>query len=308
MRGLVDEQQPRPRRRLRGKQPPRESGADGRAESEDAQTSCRERRWTASRTPSALRALAGAKRGADSSPAGKRGLKVATVNGTAWPSIRAFAESSAATVICGQETRLLGHKLRRAKVTVQKMGWKAVWAEAAQTEKGGISAGAVVLAKPGVELARLPDGIDLSIGSRAVSCLVAGSKSGWIHMAAAYFKDGEGLGVTNRALMKQLFMRKQVVPAPMIIGMDANMSPQVIAESGWPARMHMVVVHGGLDSPTFTRGPQNSVIDFYLVDERLVLSTIRCTRRVGSDQAAQAGPVRHRVWGQKFSQNSLDQK
>ena len=71
-------------------------------------------------------------------------------------------------------------------MAVQKVGWKAVWAEAASTEKGGISAGVVVLAKPGTDLARLPNGIGPACaGARAVSCLVAGARSGRIHFAAA---------------------------------------------------------------------------------------------------------------------------
>ena len=49
---------------------------------------------------------------------GREGLKIATVNGTAWPSLRAFAECSEATVICGQETKLRGHKMRRANIAV----------------------------------------------------------------------------------------------------------------------------------------------------------------------------------------------
>ena len=105
----------------------------------------------------------------------------------------------------------------------------------------------------GLELAEDPHRAKFAASSVADGCL----------LISLYLKDGEGMSPYNRALLEGLAAELARTDKQWIIGADANMSPQALAESGWVDMVggHIIAP----DLPTCT----SDTFDFFIVSSEL---------------------------------------
>ena len=201
-------------------------------------------------------------------------------NGTAWNSARCRLETSQATAVCLQETRLKAKEaIGAAKRWSKKSGWQLVLEEAAQGQAGKTKAGVGIAVRSGVGVGPWPGqraGDHTLVKHRASGCYLRGILRGGLACGSVYLKDGEGMGAVNSEACKQLAARLAGLDCPWALGGDWNMTPAEVQT--WASSVGGIVV--AQDEPTCfaSSAGEGSLIDFWVVSVSLwpaVLGTER---------------------------------
>ena len=101
------------------------------------------------------------------------------------------------------------------------------------------------------------------IEGRFATAWVGGVVPGGIHCGSLYCKDGEGFGCLNSPLLGGVAAAMECLKGPWIIGIDFNMTPAELEESGWLEKV------GGIVLAPALLEPDDRVIDYFVVAERL---------------------------------------
>ena len=197
-----------------------------------------------------------------------------TVNANSWGGMAGlvhgrgaldFLHRTAADVVMVQETRLADEGRRGAAHRAARRAKWNLWAPAAAvTEKGYPSAGVAVAARVGFGMAatELPQRIQFDrtrIAHRHVGIMCRGG----VHMFSVYLHTAQGMSEHNKELLRQVARVVRLVRGPWVIGVDWNMAPEVLAESGWINEVEGRII--ATKAPTCGA----SKLDFFVVDRRL---------------------------------------
>ena len=184
-----------------------------------------------------------------------------TVNSSSFTSAEAnVLPYSAADCMVLQETkRVLSHddpdSLKRK---VRRLGWSAATSSAIRTALGKSSGGCIAAAKRGIGVVPL-DIVHPPVAHRLTFARIAGIVRGGFHLGSIWLRDSEGMSESNRAILDHAASSLGRLRGPWIIGGDWNLTPEVLAESGW-----LRVVGGFIVAPQLPTC-NGKVYDFWVV-------------------------------------------
>ena len=177
--------------------------------------------------------------------------------------------------ILNQEHQQPKGKFQDLQHWAQRKGWECSGARAVATEKGGSSAGVLMLTPKGVPLAVKPGCKCDQSPSDAPGRLAVG----WIQQvipcgvmcASLYLWHTEGGSVRNMKLLQTALQAVSTTGCPWIIGMDANNTPQELAHWAAPilTRAGAKIVATG-EATNFPTEGAARCIDYFLVADEIV--------------------------------------
>ena len=197
-------------------------------------------------------------------------LHVVTANGTTWESLRVFLQQTSAHVVLGQEIHIMGSKVDEASQWAAKRGWKSVWSPALKGKgEHGTSGGVVILAKSFLGLMEPPGQEAQVVPSRVVSAVVEAPATRPIQVYSAYLTNGEGLSEANVDILRRTGKHATTSGRAFIIGGDFNVSPELMAGSGFAEEMKATLVAAESAAGTCRTSEGFSHLDFSFVEEGL---------------------------------------
>ena len=128
-------------------------------------------------------------------------------NSTCWESAKAVLRCDTADAMLLQEHRLPPERLPGAQDWGRKAGWAVAATTALPGRKGSTCAGAAVAARVHVPQEAWPGlepGEATLVPGRAAAVSLRFMGRGLVHVVSAYFKDNEGMGTINSALLAAL--------------------------------------------------------------------------------------------------------
>ncbi len=210
-------------------------------------------------------------------------LKVTTANSTGWePLKRLLLSANTSDVVVTQEHRLRGSAVAEASQWAHRRGWKSIWAEASVTEAGGLSGGVAVLVRSHLGLAPPPWGDPVIEEARAVGATVEAPGCRPTVVVSAYLVDGIGLAARNRSILARIgehlqalghgpdeCQDRQTGPLPFIVAGDFNISPEILATSGFADGLQAAVVAPKNARGTCRTGKRHSTYDYFVLSKGL---------------------------------------
>ena len=163
--------------------------------------------------------------------------------------------------------------VERLSAGLSKLGYTGLIGRAQQTKKGGTSGGTALLSRnafPVVPPTPLASGVLTSQAdsARLTAGMWGGILPSGILVVTLYLHTGLGLSAPNEALLDQAAELIRAYGVPYIVCGDFQMDPQVLVESGWVAGIKGQV-HAGDGSPSMFGYHAETLIDFFIVDQRL---------------------------------------
>ena len=191
---------------------------------------------------------------------------VDTVNAGSFKSSADYRNRTAADAVIMQETKAAGKKVQWMHNQACKGGFKIESTPAKKSTHGGRSAGAAVMVKKrlaidahhGLQLTSEPHRAVFAQTSIGQGCT----------LISLYLRHSEGLSADNRRLLEEAAGELAQIKGPWIIGMDANMEPDIMRRSQWPE-----LVGGTIFAPTVqTCGA--ATLDYFIVSKDLAPSIL----------------------------------
>ena len=161
-----------------------------------------------------------------------------------------------------QETKLRQDRLQQAANQAHRAGWKAAFGPALATCAKGTSGGTAVCVRKGVGVVPNPAATD-GYEHRIAGAWVQGALRGGVHFFSVYLKDGEGVSDTNLAILTELAALLGAVRGPWVVGGDWNLTPEMLAQSGWTS-----IVKGRVAAPAEPTC-NGKTYDYFVVSESL---------------------------------------
>ena len=198
-----------------------------------------------------------------------------SINGNTMSTAHAYIASSAADVVCIQESRLAASNTLAAERAARNVKWALSLQPAAITDAGSTSAGVGIAARAHIGMGLIPHlPWFANLDSRLHVRHVAGVCRGGIYVLSAYFWSSIGIAERNMALLKSIAFLIRRLRGPWLLAADWNFSPQVLQESGW-----LRLVEGKIRSSGVATCKGNE-LDHFVVAARInhaVLAVARIT-------------------------------
>ena len=179
----------------------------------------------------------------------KPGCKLLGFNGSTWSTAKEVLETCAsqAAVLFGQEHRLDEAWRGEVQHSLLQHGWASAMTSAARGAGGGLSAGTfiVVPRKYGVAYVKGHSTWDHSpAGSegRVCACWSPLLQRGGVVLISVYLWHGEGMSVRNLSILGAVAALVKESGSNWILQMDANMTPQEVASTGWIRKLSADVI------------------------------------------------------------------
>ena len=192
-------------------------------------------------------------------------LQVLTINGTTWPSTKAFLgvlDASVQVVLC-QEHHLDEQSVPDAQAWCKKRGWNSIFAPAIATEAGGTQGGVSILAREGLGLMS-PTNVQAElVKGRALAAIVQAPGYSDMMMVSLYLRHGLGIQGPNVETLVAIACAMEEERLPTVIGGDFNAGPSAVEESTFTERTRTAITKP-LGKTCVTRN-SCSLIDFFVV-------------------------------------------
>ena len=189
-----------------------------------------------------------------------------------------FLRRTKANFVGLQETRLgTRDKCCAGMEAARKEKWKVKLVEAHITETGYASAGVAVAGRShfGMTDPHL-DGF-MYDNTRIAHMHLGAVCRGGIHLISVYLISCEGMSERNRGILLDLARLIKAIRGPWVVMGDWNMPPEVLEAAGWVGE-----VEGKIVSPKLPTC-KGSVIDYFVVDRRLMHAVLYVKRLEGLD-------------------------
>ena len=193
-----------------------------------------------------------------------------SANGTCWRSLQVLLGEVATDALMLQEHHLgTPAALASAERWGMGAGWRTALSSATPSEGGGTHGGTGVAVRSHIGLACWPGRRSPTLHpGRASGAWLAGYAAGGIALASVYLQVGTNFGAINSEVLQSLADALQAVEGPWIIGGDWNIDAREMRASMWLECVGGVVV--APTTPTCTAGNGGRVIDYFVVDRRLL--------------------------------------
>ncbi len=196
----------------------------------------------------------------------QRRLSLTTGNITGWGTGLDWLQTASSHIICLQEHKQrTEEEVAEASTQAKARGWKSFWTKAltAPTEPGGASAGVAVMTKSGVGALDPPGGHVVHEG-RAVAALVEAGETGGVVVYSIYLVCGDEMGAENWRVLESVARHIAGHGLPWVCAGDWNVTPHVLAASGWPSRLNAKVVVPPVDHTTRAGGRAGRLLDYFV--------------------------------------------
>ena len=154
-----------------------------------------------------------------------------TANGNCFASTEYLRRTSAADAILIQETKTLEGRTDSLKANAKVDGWRTITTAANPGRGNTASGGTAVLVRSCFGL-RVAPGSEL-IGEPHRSCMGQATLLDGLYVTSAYLRHSEGASPENLAILGEIAANLATTDGRWLLGMDANMSPQELTETGW---------------------------------------------------------------------------
>ncbi len=202
---------------------------------------------------------------------GGGGLPIATGNGTGWVPIRAWLRQSQHSVVCVQEHRQMHREDVEAGSEVAKnMGWKSFWTPAvrSQHDAGQASGGTAIFVRDHIGLRTPPGGAEVYPG-HCTAALVDAGGTGGIVCYSVYLRCGGELNGFNWGVVTAIAAHAKGHGLPCCFAGDWNVTPDVLAHSGWVAAVGAIVIKAPVSHTVTVNGKAGRHIDYFVVTKEL---------------------------------------
>jgi exonuclease III len=205
-------------------------------------------------------------------------LRVESANTTGIKSLKRRLRDSESHVLLAQETRAMDDRCVALSAWALRRGWKSLWAPAAKGKGGGPSAGVAVFVRSHLGLRHPQTAGYVWHPSRAVAGIVEAPGHRPLIVASVYLHHGLGPVAENLRIMDDVAraLAAQEGEWNSVIGGDFNMDPHALADCGIDREMGSSIVTPDTARGTFRTSTANSLIDYYLVSDRLAAAVETC--------------------------------
>ncbi|CAK0888817.1 unnamed protein product, partial [Prorocentrum cordatum] len=170
----------------------------------------------------------------------REGIEIYTANCNAWAKGVAFVDEYIAKPSCilGQEHRLDDNWKEEVQAATCKRARAIAMTPSATGARGGRSAGTYIMVPKSI-------GLTYAYGQQERDCSPAGVRgricaarcplwdTGGVLLVSAYMWTGEGLSERNLLILDRIGELTEMHAVPWILGMDAQLEPHTLHESGW---------------------------------------------------------------------------
>ncbi|CAK0886714.1 unnamed protein product, partial [Prorocentrum cordatum] len=199
------------------------------------------------------------------------GVSVATANLNSWGTLKSYLESSDASVILGQEHRLLDpDAIAQASSSALKLGWKSTWCPGIPGEGGGVSSGTAIFARDGFGM--FAASTTVVVPGRAVAAMVHAPGCEAICMVSIYLIHSEGLSEGNLKILSTVGEFLASLTCEFVLGGDWNLTPDTLEDSEFDLLLSSQIVFPSSRTCFPSKG-KASVFDFFLVSRALAKGT-----------------------------------
>ena len=188
---------------------------------------------------------------------------VTFANTTSWnPTTAQWVASQRSICTMVSETHLGPTGQSRAATVLDRLGVRADFASAANTDKGGWAGGLLVAAHRHRNIAWKPGFVHEGCGYLVAMVRL---KSWTLTVIGLYLRHSEGLqGATNSIIVANLIAFLQLLKTPWVAGGDWNIEPAAMADTTIPSLLHAGIV--APPEPTIASG---GVLDWVLASAPL---------------------------------------
>ena len=192
-------------------------------------------------------------------PRKRRQLRVMTVNGNSWGTVkRLWPKIGAdADVVLIQEVKLRSAAMELEKEWLRGLGWQLAPSACLSGPQGGASAGVAVAVRQGIELMES----ELLVPGRAMRARIRCGSLGPVDFYAVYAKDSLGMEGGNLDLYDRVMEECVAQGLPFLIGGDHNMPPRALAKHMEDRFFQAVMLT--TDVPTMVQDTGEQVFDFF---------------------------------------------
>jgi len=158
-----------------------------------------------------------------------------TINGNSWTTTQAqVLDRTRADVIMVQETKRAGEEdVKGMKKAARDHGWNLVAASALRTAYDKASGGCAVGVRKGNGIADETHSPNKQVEHRMKLAWTSALMRGGVHCGSVYLKDAAGLCEENLHVLKEIAVAVRQLRGPWILAGDWNITPEVLASSGW---------------------------------------------------------------------------
>ena len=165
---------------------------------------------------------------------------VDTINPNSFGASQFYREASTADAAIMQETKAYGPAHEAMSSTADRNSWRIAATPAKKGRRNGRSGGAAILVRNCYSVEEAP-GLRLPSEPHRAA-FAKSSVCGGVVRISLYLHHDEGLSADNKRLLEEIAAEVTQINGPWIIGMDANMSPSTLEQSGWPSMINGHVV------------------------------------------------------------------
>ena len=217
--------------------------------------------------------------------AAEKQWRFVTANGTCWRSLQTWMGGLSADVLFVQEHHLATVcKVQQATRWTRQGGWKAVLGRAKASAGGGSHGGTGVAVRAHIGAACWPGQATAEIyPGRLAGAWMSGYAAGGVALGSIYLEVGAGFGGGNAEVLQTAADALQAVQGPWILGGDWNIDAREMRASPWLECVRGAVI--ATSTPTCTAGLGARVIDYFVIDRRLLNFVRTVEVQMGSELA-----------------------
>ncbi len=198
-------------------------------------------------------------------------LVVESANTTGWAALKRRPVDTDAHALLAQETWVTQSMMPAASAWARRRGWKSLWSPAAAGLGGGPSAGVAIPVRDYLGM-RFPDvGGHEWHPARAVAAVMEAPGFRPLLLSSIYLISGGGTDRGNLAILADVGAKYEAQGEGWlaIMGGDFNVTPNAITDVGFDRQIDASVMYPLTERGTFRTSSSSSLIDFFLVSDRL---------------------------------------
>ena len=226
----------------------------------------------------------------------KLNLDLVTFNASGWDATRDFLSGTLAHVVFIQEHKVWATEVDDRRESLRKAGWQTVWTPAVRTQANGRAGGTLIAARQTVGL-RTMKAESLQKEGRITTAIVDVPGRAPLQVGSLDLESGSGFEPCKLELWACLGQRTSTKGQDWLIAGDFNMSPSLLAVSGFPnegASTHQMYEAFHMQSVSHVKGKQAGLLCPRPVASRLAGRRGGHKQRLEHAQASQyPAPDRH---------------